>query len=530
VARGVHASKSIPARIDRLTTMMRALAATTGASDFRRFNGDELTFMREVLGAQLWAGQRAIVERLFEKRFVAVRSSRKGGKTEIGGYIIEAFAQLGPCNVISTAAGGRQVETGLWSRVNRIHANARVKLRGECRSTSLKLGPDWYAIGFSTNDSTRFQGFHAGVEPPEDIDGENDHLEQVTPSKVAEAIERAAHDVSKKSSTKRLLLLFDECFGIDQIIFDAAKGSMIGDSVYVLAMGNPTREANDSHESCRMHADGSRYHRIKIAALRAEDPDPCDEEFVTPRWIAKGEELAAMYQVDDPLYRPMVLGQFASGDLSGAVVTHAMLLAACEPRESNLKRGPHIGFDTAWKGSDLNVAALWVDSVKVSVDEWHGQDTLASWDRLKMLRQHWSGQIGREIPWRNVHIDDAPVAAGIIDKARREGADLDAVNFGGSPTGAWSKLVGEVKLKNRRAELYWVFRELLRTGGLCLPKAYNKSWQELTSHTYRYTDTQNELLIDPKEGVRKKLGRSPDHADADVLAFSEPQRVSVFRV
>jgi hypothetical protein len=127
--------------------MMRALAATTGASDFRRFNGDELTFMREVLGAQLWAGQRAIVERLFEKRFVAVRSSRKGGKTEIGGYIIEAFAQLGPCNVISTAAGGRQVETGLWSRVNRIHANARVKLRGECRSTSLKYAlpglPRW---------------------------------------------------------------------------------------------------------------------------------------------------------------------------------------------------------------------------------------------------------------------------------------------------------------------------------------------------------------------------------------------------
>lgn len=517
------------ARLDKISEQIAALEAQalalTQPVGLGIYRGRELELIRDALGMRMWAGQRAIVRALFDKRYVAVRSSRKGGKTESGAAIIEAFAQTGPCNVISTAAGGRQVETGLWSRVNRLHANARMKLAGEITNTSLKLGPDWYAIGFSTNDSTRFQGFHAGVTPPADID----ETEGTEPERIVEAIEAAAHDVGRKSSTKRLLLLFDECFGIDQMIFDAAKGSMLGDNVYVLAMGNPTREANDPHESCAMHQPGSRFHRIKIAALDAPDPHDADESFVTPKWLASGEELSALYKPDDPLYRPMVLGQFASGDLSGAVITYQMLEGANDPSDWLDQRGAHIGFDSAWKGGDKNVAALWLNSTKVSEDAWHGQDTIATWHRLRMLRDHWAGQLGVEIPWSHVHIDAAPVAAGIIDTARREGAYLDAVDFGGAPTYAWRDLTGEAKFRNRRAELYWTLRELLRTRRACLPRKYAQSWADLASVTYRYTDGSEQLTMEPKEKIRERLGRSPDHGDADVLAFAKARVVAAFR-
>lgn len=512
---------------EQIATLRAHVEAATQPIGFGQYRGRELAFIGDVLGMRTWAGQRAIVTALFDKRFVAVRSSRKGGKTEVGAASIEAFAQTGPCNVISTAAGGRQVETGLWSRVNRLHVNARQQLPGAITNTKLTLGPDWYAIGFSTNDSARFQGFHAGVVPPDDIDSDGD---DVKPEQVADAIERAAHDVAKRSSTKRLLLLFDECFGIDQIIFDAAKGSMLGDNVYVLAMGNPTREANDAHESCAMHMPGSRYHRIKIAGLNVEDPHTADESFVTPKWLASGDELAGLYKPEDPLYGPMVLGQFASGDLSGSVITYAMLEGACEPSDMLEERGAHVGVDTAWKGGDLNVASLWLDSVKVSEDSWRGQDTLATWDRVKQLRAHWSAQLEAEIPWRNVHIDAAPVAAGIIDTARREGALLDTVDFGGAPTYAWRELTGEAKFLNRRAELYWTMRELLRTKRACLPRKYNASWKDLTAATYRYIDGSEKLAIEPKEKIRERIGRSPDHGDADVLAFAKSRPVAIFRM
>lgn len=508
--------ESLAEQVAALSAQARSLSEPVGLGVYR---GRELDLIQSGLGLRMWAGQRAIVQALFERRFVAVRSSRKGGKTEVGAGIVESFAQTGPCNVISTAAGGRQVETGLWSRVNRLHANARVKLSGEINNTSLKLGPDWYAIGFSTNDSTRFQGFHAGVVPPSDIDETGE--QSASAEQIADAIERAAHDVGKRSSTKRLLLLFDECFGIDQMIFDAAKGSMLGDSVYVLAMGNPTREANDPHESCAMHRPGSMYHRIHISALDAPDPHDADERYVTPKWLAAGEELAKLYQPDDPLYRPMVLGQFASGDISGAVITYQMLEAASEPSDWLVQRGAHIGIDTAWKGGDKNVAALWVDSIKVSEDAWHGQDTIATWHRLRALREHWQGQLGVEILWNHVHIDAAPVAAGIIDTARREGALLDAVDFGGSPTYAWRDVTGEAKFKNRRAEMYWTLRELLRQRKACLPRKYAQSWADLAAVTYRYTDGTEQLLMEPKEKIRERLKRSPDHGDADVLAFAK---------
>jgi hypothetical protein len=326
------------------------------------------------------------------------------------------------------------------------------------------------------------------------------------------------------------LLLFDECFGVDQMIYDAAKGSMLGENVYVLAMGNPTREASDPHESCRMHMPGSQFWRIKIAGLEAPDPHDADESFTTPKWLADGAELAKLYKPDEPLYGPMVLGQFASGDLSGAVITYAMLEGACEPSDWLEQRGAHIGFDTAWKGGDANVAALWVDSIKVSEDAWSGQDTIGSWHRLKQLRVHWMAQLGVDIPWRNIHIDAAPVAAGIIDTARRDGTPLDAVDFGGSPSYAWRELTGEAKFKNRRAELYWTLRELLRQRKACLPRKYAQSWKELAAHTYRYTDGSEALLIEPKEKVRDRLGKSPDHADADVLAFAKARVATMLRM
>ena len=125
-----------------------------------------------------------------------------------------------------------------------------------------------------------------------------------------------------------------------------------------------------------------------------------------------------------------------------------------------------------------------------------------------------------------MHIDDAPVAKGIIDTARREGCYLDCVAFGGAPTNAWRAQTGDVVYKNRRAELYWTLRELLRQRLACIPEKYTRSWKQLAAHTYTQ-DGKGALLIGPKADVKKALGESPDDADSDVLAFAKTRRVEV---
>lgn len=527
----------LSARLATLHADIAALAAeTTGRGElsrFSRYQGRELDFIAEQLldtrgqSKRYWAGQRAIVARLIEKHRVAVRSSNKGGKTEVLADIVLAFAQTGPTICVSTASGARQVEKGLWSRVNSQFLRAREPLVGECLTMQLKVAPEWYAIGFSTNDKTSFQGFHAGVEVPDDPDAVA--TEAQADAAAVEAIERASHEVGKRSSTKRLLLVFDEAAGIDQMIFDAAKGSMLGDHVYVLMAGNPTREADEPHEFCRAHRPGSHYWRIKIAALDAPDELECDEAFVAPAWLAKASELEREFPEGTPDHRPRVLGQFYSGDASGRVIPYAFLRGADEATDVEcVKRGPHVGFDTAAYGGDANVAALYVDSVKVSEDAWHSPDTVATWDRMKLLREHWQSQLGMAIPWSHVHIDRAPVAAGVIDIARSQGCELHPVDFGGEATYYWREVIGETKFKNRRAELYWSLRELLRRKLARIPRKYERSWQELAAHSYKI-DGGGAVLIEPKEDVRKRLGRSPDHADADVLAFSNAPVVSFRR-
>lgn len=491
--------------------------------------GRELDFIHDVIRMRTWAGQRHIVQALLEHRRVSIRGSRKTSKTHTAAAVVLSFMQTAPTICLTTAPSNIQVKTLLWGKINSMFSGSIIPMRGKPGQKSLTIGPEHYAIGFATNTSDRMQGFHAGVDVPADPDEEDE--EPSTPEEIERAIGEIAIAQKRKSNATRLLFVLDEAAGVPQFIFDALRGSMLGDNVFTLMQANPTISINEPHDFARSHLPGSRYHRIKLAAKEATDPVDCDASFITPRWLVDWRELEAEYPEDDPLHKPMVLGQFLEGDTSGRVLTYALLSEAAASTDDSLliPRGPHIGFDTAWTGADLNVAALWVDSVKVSEAEWRSQDTIATWEKLRTLRDHWAVQIGREIPWHNVHIDNAPVAAGVIDTAARAGCMLDRVGFGDAPSNAWRDLVGDVRFKNRRAEMYWVLRELVRRKAARLPNKWGRSWEELTATTYSITQGTMEVLIEPKEKIRERLGRSPDHADADVLAFCQPVKFRAFR-
>lgn len=504
----------------------RQIAAVEQASGLDRFaawHGREYEWCRAHLldrasrPKRYWAGQAAIMRALATHRRVAVRSAHKTGKSEVLADIIIAMLQTGPTIVVSTAAGARQVEVGLWARIGAQFSRSRVPLLGECLTTRLNIAPDWFGHGYSTNNPTSFQGAHAGIDFPDDFDGE-----PADAATVVEAIERATFEVSRKSSVKRLLMAFDESPGVDESIHRAAAGSLLGRDVYAAHAGNPTLEFESDHTFARAFHAGSGYYRIKLTAPDDDqEPDPIesDEAFVVPSFIATREDYDKQFPPGNPDRGPRMFGRFRDGDVSGKCITYAMLRAAAIPTDRCLKRGPQIGFDSAGDGADANVAALYVDSVKVSRDSWHSQDTLASWERLRRLRDHWQAQIGQEIPWRNVHLDAAPIARGIIDLARRQGCALDCVDFGGSPTHAWRELTGDVAYKNRRSELHWITRELIRQGRACIPDKYTESWRDLTAASYDY-NLKGELVIEPKEQIKRRLGRSPDDGDADMLALA----------
>jgi phage terminase large subunit len=86
------------------------------------------------------------------------------------------------------------------------------------------------------------------------------------------------------------------------------------------------------------------------------------------------------------------------------------------------------------------------------------------------------------------------------------------------------------RFSNLRAELYWNLREALNPDleePIALPPD-DELLMELSSVKYQI-DSRGRTKLEPKEDMKKRIGRSPDRADAVVLAFAPVARQPVNR-
>ena len=67
---------------------------------------------------------------------------------------------------------------------------------------------------------------------------------------------------------------------------------------------------------------------------------------------------------------------------------------------------------------------------------------------------------------------------------------------------------------NLRAQMHWRLREDLRRGYVALPND-RELFEDLTTPTWEARNGR--ILVESKEHIRKRLGRSPDKGDAVVL-------------
>ena len=82
--------------------------------------------------------------------------------------------------------------------------------------------------------------------------------------------------------------------------------------------------------------------------------------------------------------------------------------------------------------------------------------------------------------------------------------------------------------RNQRAEIYWHLRRLLQEGRVALPD-HPEMLNELGSVRYSQTASGMTIQVESKKDIHRRLGHSPDLADALVYAFaySDPPFVSL---
>lgn len=227
---------------------------------------------REQFGFWPWSKQREILWSVRRNGRTAVPAAHGLGKTATAAIAVLDFISEGPCRVVTTAPIWSQVEDLLWREIATAYGRARIPIGGELLKTRLEIAPDWFAVGFSTDEPERFAGHHA----------------------------------------PRLLLVVDEASGVGEPIYNASKGFLTAsDKARVLLIGNPTRATGTFFRACR---EGSNYHVIRMSAYDSPNvtgekvPKHVRDALPTLQWI---EEMKEEWGEDSAEFRIRVLGQFA---------------------------------------------------------------------------------------------------------------------------------------------------------------------------------------------------------------------------
>jgi hypothetical protein len=201
-------------------------------------------------------------------------------------------------------------------------------------------------------------------------------------------------------------------------------------------------------------------------------------------------------------YRPELLQAYLYGNwnqLEGVsqVILEKWLMSA--QNMTSILGGRVISCDPARFGDDKTIIQV-INGTEIERHEEMGYSrTTEISSRLAEL----SRQLGN-LP---IVVDEIGVGGGVCDELYTYGRRV--IPFNGA-----AKAENEVKFYNQRAEAWWELAEHLAKSEAGCRNQYRELRKQLTIPTYLLRN--GKILIEPKDKIKERLGRSPDDADCYV--------------
>ncbi|MGH3382677.1 MAG: hypothetical protein ACRDP6_48910 [Actinoallomurus sp.] len=459
-----------------LTVGEAAARAIEARAQAVRLAADPVAWVGDRLGQTVWSKQREILAAVRDHRRTAVRSGHGVGKSHVASLAVCWWLDIHPPGsafVVTTAPTGAQVKAILWRYIRRAHKAAG--LPGRVNVTEWHIDDEIVAYGRkpADHDESAFQGIHA----------------------------------------RYVLVVIDEACGIPGQLWIAADALTTNRDCRILAIGNPD---NPASEFRKVSTPGSGWHQISISAFDSPNltgeqvPEDVALALVGREWV---EEKRTEWGEDNPLYRSKVLGEF-SMDAPNQVVRQADV-ASCR-----------IALDTPYAPEELLPVELGVDvgggGDETVIRERRGPVAGREWkahtDRPEVIAPMVLNAI-RESGATRVKIDSIGVGFGLCGELRNmasqglHSAQIVAVNVGSASS-------DPNRFFNLRSEIWWMARELAERRGWDLSSMDNAdaTVAQLLEPQWN-PDASGRIKVEPKDDVIERLGRSPDNADALLLAF-----------
>jgi len=437
---------------------LSAIVANAPGSTFARYADDPIGFSYDVLGIKILCDQQQeFLTASIENERVAWRTGHGVGKTISAGILSIHRLYSRESIVVTTAPTWNQVELLLWKEIRKLHRNAKKALPGTLLNTRINLG-ERYAVGRSTDDPNKFQGFH---------------------------------DVE-------VVMIEDESPGVHPDIHDAIEGTMTAGGLWA-KIGNPLEPIGPFYD---VFSDPDWF---TMAMSSWDHPNVVEDKVIIPGAVTRKwcEDRLRRWGEDSPVYQSRVLGEFPTTALDQLISLKDVEDALV--RDTLPTGDPEIWCDPAWRGDDETVFWLKRGLHIQELFRFPGYDATETIGyAIKLRKKHKAVLIG---------IDADGVGGPIADSLAEAGETV--IYYRGSE----SAHDPEVYV-NKRAEAWCTMADTIKHISINCERDFDDLKAQMVSTKRKKLNSKGQIVLVSKDEMRKKGIKSPDRADVIVMAYA----------
>ncbi len=443
---------------------------------FKAWHDDPVIFARQVFKAELDAWQIDALRALTTRDRVAFIASKGVGKS----YLEAVSGWWWMCTrlraqVICTSINANNLRSGLWKEIGGLyHDNDLLQHLFQFNSERVVAREDptnWFMEARSWRD----------------------HVDPVEQAQALAGLHGPA-----------MLWLGDEAGSYGEAIISSGSAMLAnvvagsGREGKMLLGGNPTDPKGPLFSIAR---DPEHWHVVRI---NGDPENPNRSSRIGIEW-ARAE--IKKYGRDNPYVKVAVLGEFP--DVGFTNLLGPDDLERAEHRqymdEQVMYAQKRIGVDVARFGDDATVISVRQGLRAGPFLELRKLDTQAVADRIALAVQRTGAEL--------VFVDANGMGVGVIDALKRLRVRTVGVDSSSKPT--------DDRYFNKRAEVWTAMADWVKSGG-GIPPAMDQLKRDLMEPTYSFK--HGKILIEDKDQIKKRLGRSPDWGDSLAMTFAMQDR------